>query len=614
MKKKKEHFLNLTGKVLPLFSLLAIGLLTVTSPLQATDSKLRSTGLILPKAEELKEMARPEKRVVKVHPNKIGLARMQQERASQGLPQETVTGVNFLEGEFVHASNPKPAPTNPVLPSYVNNSTLPSFPPIGDQGDQGSCVAWASTYYQASHETALAKGLSNKNSTAGVLSPKWTYNMINYGVDGGSSFLDAYQLLSQNGAVSIANFPYDGNYLSWDLNTQDWVAATSNRLGAAKYLEGVNTSPQNLTHIKQALSNGHILTFATYFYGWVFTTIQANAETQNRFVGQQAASWVNSPTGGHMITIVGYDDNVWIDVNQNGQVDPGEMGAFLVANSWGSDWGNNGFIWISYDAFLSASAVPNGPSEGRVSAASGSNDLLVSAVAKAPHYTPQLVAQFTLEQTMRDQIKVAAGASPTSQATPTSFFTSGALFYQGGNYGFNGQPTTALETGTFALDLTDFTMTNSGNQRYYLMVCDNTAGNPTILNSFSLINPKTGTVVHDSGVLPAIANNSKVTHHVDYALEAVASTEPLEVRFSSPIAHSSLKGMASLVLNVSQPTQVSRVEFYAGNTLIGTDEHAPYLLMWDTTTVSNRIYKLSAVVYDLENNSTTASVRVRVRN
>jgi C1A family cysteine protease len=615
MKKKKENSLNITGKAFPFFSLLAVGLLSAAFPVQATDSSARSTGMLPLRADELKEMTRPEKRVVQVNPNKIGLARMQQERAAQGLPQEMIDGVNFLEGEFVHASDPKPAATTRVLPSYVNNSTLPSFPPIGDQGNQGSCVAWASTYYQASHETALAKGLNNKNSNIGVLSPKWTYNMINSGYDAGAYVSDAYQLLSQNGAASIASFPYDGNYVAWDLNAPDWVAATSNRLSPAKYFEGVNTSPQNLTQIKQALNNGHVLTFATYFYGWVFTTIESNPNTQNRAVGQQAAYWVNAPLGGHMVTVVGYDDNVWVDVNQNGEVDPGEMGAFLVANSWGSDWGNNGFVWISYDAFLSASAVTNGPSHGRISAANASSDLLICAVAKAANYTPQLVAQFTLEQTMRDQIKIAGGASSTTQKTPSKFFQSGALFYQGGGFGFNGQPITALEAGTFALDLTDFVTTTPGEQRYYLMVCDSVAGHPTVLNSFSLVNPKTGVVAQDPGVLPAVVDNSKITHYVDYTpLAAAESTAPTQVAFSAPIAHSSLKGLAPLVLNISQPDQVSRVEFYAGNTLIGTDTGAPYVFMWDTTTVSNRIYKLSAVVYDLQNNSTTTSVRVRVRN
>ena len=42
---------------------------------------------------------------------------------------------------------------------------------------------------------------------------------------------------------------------------------------------------------------------------------------------------------GHALTIVGYDDTKY-------------GGAFEVINSWGSEWGNGGFMWIRYDDFI----------------------------------------------------------------------------------------------------------------------------------------------------------------------------------------------------------------------------------------------------------------------
>lgn len=43
-----------------------------------------------------------------------------------------------------------------------------------------------------------------------------------------------------------------------------------------------------------------------------------------------------SDTGCHAMLVVGFSDS------QN---------AFKVVNSWGTDWGNNGFVWIDYMAF-----------------------------------------------------------------------------------------------------------------------------------------------------------------------------------------------------------------------------------------------------------------------
>ncbi len=42
--------------------------------------------------------------------------------------------------------------------------------------------------------------------------------------------------------------------------------------------------------------------------------------------------------GGHAMVVVGYDDNKY-------------GGAFEILNSWGTAWGNSGYIWVSYDAF-----------------------------------------------------------------------------------------------------------------------------------------------------------------------------------------------------------------------------------------------------------------------
>ena len=44
--------------------------------------------------------------------------------------------------------------------------------------------------------------------------------------------------------------------------------------------------------------------------------------------------------GGHAITIVGYDDKL-ID----------DRGYFKIMNSWGTTWGEDGYVWISYEDF-----------------------------------------------------------------------------------------------------------------------------------------------------------------------------------------------------------------------------------------------------------------------
>lgn len=468
-------------------------------------------------------------KVVWVNPNEVGA-----ERIRKHLEANREAGVvNILaEKEFSLAKIStneavQMIPISTSLPTSVNNSLLPSFPPIGDQGQIGSCVAWGSTYYQATHEIGLLNQINNKSGMSGILSPKWTYDLLNNGADNGLSVLDAYQLLSTNGAPTIVRFPYDANYTSWDLNAQDWVSAISNRLSPYALIPGLGgSSAQNLTAIKAALANGHILTFATFIDSWVFTQIKNDPQNiDNSHVGEYAAVYMNGTSGGHFMTIVGYDDNLWIDVNGNGTVDSGERGAFLIANSWSSSWGNNGFIWISYDAFLANSAVAGGPSDGRVAAGIYLNSSVITALPKAKNYTPSLVAQFSLGSAVRDQISVQAGVSNTTQTTPSTTLSDFALANQGGALEFSGSNPGSAQTMTFALDFTDLIPSQPVTQRYYLSVADNASRNPTSLNSYSLVD-----LVHNHQItcpnLPKSYDNSSGSVYIDYDFATGVSPTP----------------------------------------------------------------------------------------
>ncbi len=548
--------------------------------------------------EQLKDIEDNSPWISQIKHSKVGAARIKDHAAKTGKPVPKIKAVKHHHEEISTTKGFDANATGQIaqsligttLPSSVDNSQLPSFPPIGDQGQIGSCVAWGSTYYQASHEIGLLNGTNNKTSQAGVLSPKWTYNLLNGGQDGGLWPTDAFNMLAANGAISIMNFPYDTNYLAWDTNSQDWIAAISNRLAPAQMVSGLGGSQtQDLTAIKQLLTNGHVLTFATYVDSWVYTYVKADpSNPSSPHVGELAVSWMNGYSGGHYLTIVGYDDNVWIDVNGNGKVDAGEKGAFLIANSWGTSWGNNGFIWIAYDAFRAVSGVPNGPSSGRVAAGAAMSSMVMSVVPLKPNYSPSLVATFTLSQSVRNQIAVQAGISSTSASNPSSTLTNFALKNQGGGYEFNGTKGTNPQSATFAFDMTDLIPNSSSTMRYYLKVQDNLRGASTQITSFNLVD-----LIHQQNAsctqVPLSCDNSGVTAFVDYGFLQgnVNDTNPPVVSISSPSEGDTLSGTVGITVNATDDVAVQRVELYLDSQLIATDTTNPYYFSQDTTQWTN---------------------------
>ena len=262
---------------------------------------------------------------------------------------------------------------NPLDITSVDNSKRKYFPKIDTQGSIGSCTAWATVYYQFSY--AVNKALNRDGKLPeNTFSPTWTYNLINEGRNQGTYYSDTLAALSQIGAVPMTMVPAytyeEGN------NIRDIHATKENWLEASKYKvsEFYNIDLKNrdydtvvtcnddadLDAIKKALFMGEILSATTYSDNWNRQTIQSNQwnKENDKHIGETIITRCDGDTyGSHRITIVGYNDDIWVDINEDGRVDKGEKGAFKIANSWGDYYDNDGFVWMSYDAINKVSSV-----------------------------------------------------------------------------------------------------------------------------------------------------------------------------------------------------------------------------------------------------------------
>ncbi len=492
------------------------------------------TGLRPPTEEELAEIVNTWPRVTKVNLNWLGFERTNEVRGKKGLPPLDPGLVRPLGREVESSIGGRGASALSLdavaamaadLPVSVDNSLLKYFPPIRNQNPLGSCAAFSTTYTQLSYMTAFQMDLDIRNAADNTnkYSPKWTYNMVNGGTDAGAYFNQVYAVLEKHGAATWAEFPYDSNYRAWCLVPSVWRNALSVRSNPVQYVYHVGTD-EGLGYVKELINNGYVLVFGTYISSWQYRTIGDDPSTpdDNAQVGKRIGYWLNGTDGSHAMTVVGYNDAIWTDVNGNGTIEPGEKGALRIANSWGPYWEDAGFIWLAYDALRSSSAVPGGPSVARVPAFQ-SNRVYVLTARDA--YSPLMVAEFTVNHAKRDQLRMTLGRSTTSATVPTTSWTPAALQNQGGAYAFDGTSTPV--DGGFVLDYSDILVEGAGALRYHLGLSDNTAADIATLSAFKLVdlttNPATETVC---AAVPVTADNQQVYAYVDYTYNGPAYDHP----------------------------------------------------------------------------------------
>ncbi|MCY1080332.1 S8 family serine peptidase [Archangium lansingense] len=84
---------------------------------------------------------------------------------------------------------------------------------------------------------------------------------------------------------------------------------------------------------------------------------------------------------------------------------------------------------------------------------------------------------------------------------------------------------------------------------------------------------------------------------------------------TSPASGSSVSGTTTISANASDDVGVSRVEFFQGTSLLGSDTTSPYSFDWNTTGVANGTYSLTTKAYDAAGNvGSSSTVSVTVNN
>ena len=194
------------------------------------------------------------------------------------------------------------------------------LPAILNQGQMGSCAAFANTIVGS-----LAR--SRAENTNVVISPAFLYERMlkasNTNCKDGTYIHTGLETLMSEGAPTITEVPYS--------DAMCLTGSTAGANGQAAKIGGYSKlEPFNRARLKEVLSEGTPVVFGATlppnFMKWAGPVASGVFKSDNGQAG--------GPHGGdHAMAIVGYDDS---------------KGAWKVQNSWGTDWGDSGYMWWDY--------------------------------------------------------------------------------------------------------------------------------------------------------------------------------------------------------------------------------------------------------------------------
>jgi len=235
-----------------------------------------------------------------------------------------------------------------VLPPKYDLRDHNRMTDVRDQGPYGTC--WAFGAMASLESSFLASGAPEPEDFSewhlsyfarvdeNSEKPAFTQSTPLFGYDpifdqGGNAWMASAILARWTGAVNEADRPYQ--------NTKPWPESSRPLASdpVSKHLENVYYLGGDFD--AEAVKNA-VMTYGAVTIRMKWASNSYFNATYNSFYCPDI-----STSGGHAVTIAGWDDD-FPKENFSDAAKPATNGAWLIKNSWGSSWGDNGYFWLSY--------------------------------------------------------------------------------------------------------------------------------------------------------------------------------------------------------------------------------------------------------------------------
>lgn len=246
-----------------------------------------------------------------------------------------------------------------AIKAIESNGIRSGLFPLDGADFSESHLAWFSYHVSSDLTDPLyGDGMSAANQASSGVSSSFFNNTAasTYAYDhGGSATLATFTLARGSGPVAESLAPFDASSQSAIQHMADMMAQKSdlrystsyrlkNSISFDEYTVGANYYYKDtgmISEMKQSiLDNGAMSIGLLYDKTLLKTTSAGTAYYQRYYTGASAVENAN-----HCVTIIGWDDNF---SRSNFTSQPSGNGAWLVANSYGTEFGDDGYFWLSY--------------------------------------------------------------------------------------------------------------------------------------------------------------------------------------------------------------------------------------------------------------------------
>ena len=363
---------------------------------------------------------------------------------------------------------------NTTLPNSVDNSTLDYWPGIGYQGPYGNCAQYAGIHYTFTYEINRVR--NNTTTTENTYHHNYTWNFLNNGSpDNGSLTTEGWDIVMENGCPTYPAFGGDDvGYKKWMSGYDKYYQAQHNKVDSYNQIQIYDESDLNdLKHwINDHNAGASTGGLAVFYCNTGMSINPLPPESQHTGDGIVTQFGSNS---GHAMTIVGYNDNIMYDFNQDGQftndvdinndgevnIQDREIGAVKVANSWGNGWINDGYVYVPY-RLLGTGASGGGIWNHRT-----------YVMNAKPGYEPDITFKTTVDHSTRCNVQYRVGYGTNADTQNPDGITNFSSFsYQGGPYPMQGINNDPLEN---SLDFSHW-YPDQDFKKLFLQIIDNSNG------------------------------------------------------------------------------------------------------------------------------------------